>query len=121
MKRYSLYPLVTVISVVVRQFFLPNPFGCFGDKALFLNYIAEPIIIALAYLLVGLVYKKASNPAIGSFLFLITYAVIVGVLRVFGIFRFAWWWILLLLVGFIAFVITVRWLCNRPSKYDYYD
>lgn len=121
MKRYTLYPLVTIISIVVRQFLLPNPFNCFGDRALFLNHIAEPIIITLAYLIVGFVYKKGSNPVLGSVLFLKTYVAIIGVLWVFGIYRFAWWWILILLAVFSAFVILFRWLCNRPSKYDYYD
>ena len=121
MKRYLLYPLVTIISLVVRQYYLPNPFDCFGEQAAFLNIIAEPIIIALAYVLVGCVYKKASNPALGSILFLITYAILVGVLRLFGIFHFAWWWIALVVIAFIAIVIGVRWLNDRVSDDKYFD
>ena len=116
MKKYSLYPLVTVISFIIRQFVLPNPFDCFGDKALFINHIAEPVIIVVAYFLVGLVYKKGSVPAIGSLLFLATYATIVGILGLLGLFKFAWWWILVLVVSFVGSIILLRKLCIKHEN-----
>ena len=109
----SLYGLVTLASILIRQFVLPNPFECFGEKAAVINWIAEPILQIVAYLLVGLVYQKGDMPAVGSALFLITYAVLVGILWLLGIFRFAWWWILLLVIAFVAIVIGIRWICNR--------
>ena len=107
--------------MLVRQFVLPNPFECFGDKATIINWIAEPIIQVVAYLLVGLVYQKGSNPGFGSLLFLLTYALIVGVLWILGIFKFAWWWILILIVVSIGLVIGIRWLFNNLSSDEYYD
>ena len=71
MKKMSFYSLMTIISTLVRQFVLPNPFECFGDKAIIINLVAEPIIYVIAYGLVGLFYIKGSAPAIGSFLYLI--------------------------------------------------
>lgn len=121
MKKYSLYPLVTVISIIIRQFVLPNPFDCFGDKALFINHIAEPVIIVVAYFLVGFVYKKGSAPAIGSLLFLVTYATIVVILWVLGLFRFAWWWILVLVVAFVGSIILLRKLCIKHENERYWD
>ena len=64
MKRFSLYGVISVISIIVRQFFLPNPFDCFGDKAVLINWIVEPILHLIAYGLVGLVYCRGSFPAI---------------------------------------------------------
>ena len=116
-----LYVLITAISIFIRQFVLPNPFECFGDKAFFINCIAEPIIVVVSYLLVGLFYKKGSAPALGSLLFLVTYALIVGILWVLGLFRFAWWWILILVITFIGIIFGIRWLDNKLSTDDYYD
>ena len=104
MRRFFLYGGISAISVIVRMFFLPNPFECFGARAYLYNWIAEPILHIIAYALVGLVYCKGSFPAWGSFLYLITYAILVGVLWIFGIFNFAWWWILSLIVA--IFVLT---------------
>lgn len=121
MKGLSVYGIVSVISIIVRQFVLPNPFECFGDKATIINWIAEPIIQLVAYLLVGLVYQKGSNPGYGSLLFLLTYALLVGILCVLGIFKFAWWWILILVIAFIGIVIGIRWISNKLVGNDYND
>ena len=71
---------MSLISVIVRQFVLPNPFECFGEKAVLINWIAEPIIQAIAYLIVGLFYVKGSAPALGSLAYLAVYAACIGVL-----------------------------------------
>ena len=62
----KLYALMTLVSTLVRQFMLPNPFECFGDRAMVINLIAEPIIHVIAYGMVGLVYHKGDFPALGS-------------------------------------------------------
>ena len=111
----KIYGLFTIISLLIRQFVLPNPFECFGDNAILYNWIAEPILHAVAYGLVGLVYCKGSFPAWGSFLYLITYSALVGILWVLGIFSFAWWWILLIVVGALAIFIGIGWLINKFS------
>lgn len=113
MRKISLYGIMTVISVVVRQFFLPNPFECFGDKAIIINWIAEPIIQVLAYAIVGLFYVKGSAPAFGSLLYLITYALIVGLLWLLGVFSFAWWWVLIIVVAVCALIAGGIYLKER--------
>ena len=116
MKRlmYALYTVMAVISYLVRQSFLPNPFECFGGVAFIINLIAEPFIHLFARGLVSLVYRKGECPPLGSFLYLLAYSAIVGVLALMGIFAFAWWWVLIIVVVTIAVCVLLaklrRWL-----------
>ena len=113
MRKLSLYGIITLISVIVRQFVLPNPFECFGDNANLINWIAEPIIQVIAYGIVGLFYIRGSAPALGSLLYLLTYTLIIGLLWILGIFSFAWWWILIIVLAIIALICGVVWLKER--------
>lgn len=117
MAMIKLYSLMTVISVLVRQFVLPNPFECFGEKATLINWIAEPIIQVVAYGIVGLFYVKGSAPALGSLAYLAVYALIIGILWVLGIFSFAWWWILILVIAVIALIAGGYWLKERFMRW----
>lgn len=119
MNGFTIYGVISIISFLVRQFLLPNPFECFGDRAVIINWIAGPVILLISYALVGLVYKKGSNPALGSILFLVTFCLITGILWILGIFRFAWWWILLCVTVLIGLVIGFRFLIVKTSD-DYY-
>lgn len=111
-----MYGIITIISVIVRQFLLPNPFECFGENAILYNWIAEPILHIVAYGLVGLVYCKGSFPALGSFFYLITYSALVGVLWLFGAFAFAWWWILI--ITMVAIAILIGFLLINRFDFD---
>lgn len=110
-----MYGLMAGISVIVRQFYLPNPFECFGDSAILINWIAEPIMQVVTYGLVGLVYHKGEAPALGSFLYLLTYAILTGILWVLGQFSFAWWAI----AGMIVIIIGVIFLISKVRG-DYF-
>ena len=113
----KLYALMTIISTLVRQFALPNPFECFGDTAWLYNLIAEPIIHVVALALVGLIYRKGEFPALGSFLYLVAYAAITGILALMGVFSFAWWWVLIIVVAMIGIGVLLakigRWLSGE--------
>ena len=113
MRRISIYGIITIISLLVRQFVLPNPFECFGDNAILINWIAELIIQVVAYGIVGIFYISGSAPALGSLLYLLIYALIVGLLWVLGIFSFAWWWILIIVVAIAALICGGIWLKER--------
>lgn len=117
MKRFSLYGVISVISIIVRQFFLPNPFDCFGDKAVLINWIVEPILHLIAYGLVGLVYCRGSFPAIGSIMYLVTYAALVGVLWLMGIFAFAWWWVTIIVVALSAIIFGLNLIASKHDGY----
>ena len=112
----KLYSIMTVISVIIRQFVLPNPFECFGEKAALINWMAEPIIQGVAYGIVGRFYLKGSDPFLGSFAFLAVYTITIGILWVLGIFSFAWWWILLIVVILLALFVGGIWLFNCFSN-----
>lgn len=113
----KLYAIMAVISLIVRQVYLPNPFACFGDAACLCNLIAEPIIHGVAFLLVGTIYRKDSFPALGSFLYLVAYAAITGILALMGIFSFAWWWVLFIVAAMIGIGVLLaklgRWLSGE--------
>lgn len=111
-----LYKILTVASIIIRNFYLPNPFECFGDNAILINLIAEPIIHAVSFGLVGLVYTKGSAPALGSFLYLLTYCAITGILLLMSIFSFARWWILTLIFIAIFLVVGIRLLGEKVAK-----
>ena len=100
----KVYAIMAAISTIMRQFYLPNPFECFCDMAWLYNLIAEPIIYGTAFLLVGTIYRKGSFPALGSFLYLVAYAVITGILALMGIFSFAWWWVLIVAIVVLVVV-----------------
>ena len=103
-----MYKIMMVISTLVRQFWLPNPFECFGNWAFVINIVAEPIMHIAAYLLVGTIYRTRSFPALGSFLYLVAYAAITGILALMGIFSFAWWWVLLIVSAMIGFGLLIN-------------
>ena len=111
----KVYTLMTIISLLIRQFCLPNPFECFGEHAVLYNWIAEPILHLIAYSFVGIFYIKGSEPLLGSIAYLFVYALLVGVLWVFGIFSFAWWWILIIVSLAIALIIGFVFLVNKLS------
>ena len=104
---------MTVISTLVRQFVLPNPFECFGDQAILINWIAEPIIHAVAYGIVGLFYIRGSAPVLGSIAYLFVYAAIVGILWLCGLFSFAWWWVAILVVVFMALIAGIMYIKDK--------
>ena len=108
-----MYKLISALSVLIRQFCLPNPFECFGDSAVLINWIAGIVIVPITYVIVGLVYEKGSEPAVGSLLYLVTYALLTGVLCVMSIFSFAWGWILILVTAFVGAVIGIRIISEK--------
>ena len=108
-----MYKIISLLSLLIRQFCLPNPFECFGDSVLLINWIAGIVMAPITYLIVGLAYDKGSEPAAGSLLYLVTYALLTGVLCVMSIFSFAWWWILILVAVFIGAIIGIRIISEK--------
>ena len=110
-----MYAAMALISILVRQYILPNPFECFGDMAILYNWIAGVILVPLSYFLVGQVYWRGESPSLGSFLFLMVYAILTGVLWLLGQFSFAWWAI----ASVIALIACVWSLLSR-NRGDFY-
>lgn len=111
------YNFMAALSFLVRNFALPNPFECFGAaKAVIMNVIAEPCIHVLAFATVGTMYRKGSDPALGSFLYLVIYAMITGILFLCSIHNFETWWIALVSAGIVAVVGGCSFLWNKLNE-----
>ena len=110
-----MYKIIAIISLLVRQFVLPNPFECFGDAAWLINLAIEPILHFAAYQTTGMFYSRSSIPAIGSILYLFFYACYIGVLSLLGIFSFAWWWVLIIFAAMIGIYIGLNALADKLS------
>lgn len=111
------YGIIGLISVIVRNFMLPNPFEPLGEgitiggvllAPVLLNWIAEPILHVVSFSEVGMVYHKGEMPGLGSLLYLIVYAFNVGVLCVASWLGLHWYTNLLIvglyIVGLVWFV-----------------
>ena len=109
----GMYKLISVLSLLIRQFCLPNLFECFGDSAWLINLIAGIIMAPIAYWIVGKVYHKGEEPVLGSVLYLVAYAILTGILWVMGIFSFAWWWILILIIAGVGAIIGIRIMIEK--------
>ena len=121
------YKIIAAISVLIRQFVLPNPFEPLGEKfnvTLFnitlpltpdiANWIAEPVLHLLAFGIAGLYYTRGYNdPAMGSFLYLLFYVIHTLILMLMSAAGFAWWAVVLLVISYIAGHIGINLLIRE--------
>lgn len=121
-----MYKFIAAISILIRQFCIPNPFEALGDglgvnigetsmllPSGVLNWIAEPFMHAVAFAIVGLYYHRGSDPAVGSFLYLLFYCIHTFLLWLMSLAGFATWAVILIVVLYIGCHIGVKWLQNR--------
>lgn len=122
-----MYKFISVISSVIRTFYLPNPFKPLNGRytlmllnaeipitADIINLIAEPLLYFIAFNVAGLYYSKGiDNPAKGSFLYLLFYCVHAGLIYVLSLLSFAEWAIILVLILYIAAHIGFNVLKNK--------
>ena len=116
-----MYGIIAIISLFVRQFLLPNPFEPLGDVFIrglvlsptALNWLAGLLLVPISYITTGFYYRSRENPAWGSFLFLFFYCVYVGLLQLMSLAHFAWWAVVLILVGYIGLHIAFN--CLRDT------
>ena len=77
-----MYQLIKVISYLIRQFLLPNPFtNLFENSGMaeIINWIFGGVLVPLAYFLTGTWYDRDIK-SIGSIGFLINYAILTGLI-----------------------------------------
>ena len=74
-----MYRIIAIIGSLVRFFVLPNPFSMF-EYGVLINFLAEPFIHILTYKTVGIFYSRNSFPIIGSILYLVFYAMNIGLI-----------------------------------------
>ena len=110
-----MYKLIAAISILIRQFYLPNPFEALGDGLIVnigetsillppgvLNWVAEPIMHMVTFAIVGLYYDRGSAPALGSFLYLLFYCVHTFLLWLMSLAGFSTWAVVVIVVLYIA-------------------
>lgn len=117
-KTIKIYSALATIFWFIRQFAIPNPFEALGDGITImigesplllipeiLNWIADPIIGAITFGVVGLYYIKGSKPALGSILYMLFYAVHIGLLYLMlWLYPIVW---LMVIVGIIYIVLHI--------------
>ncbi len=104
-----MYGIIAFISIIVRQFLLPNPFVPLGDVIVrgavwtpdTFNLVAGLVLPSISFLTTR-IYYDGGEPAVGSLRFLLFYCVYVGMLYLMSLARFAWWAVALIIVGYIA-------------------
>ncbi|MBE6809802.1 MAG: hypothetical protein E7521_01930 [Ruminococcaceae bacterium] len=125
----KLYGIIAVVSILVRQFVLPNPFEPLGetftlsikDFSISLtpavaNLIAEPALHAIAFAVVGIYYSRENHePAFGSFLYLLFYLIHIGLIYIISSFGFTPVAIVIILVVYVIAHISVNALINKFS------
>lgn len=124
-----MYKFIWFISVLLRQFVIPNPFDALGDgipitingisiiiAPIIINLAVEPIMHFITYSVVGLHYSRGSNPAMGSFLYLLFYCVHTFALWLLSLAGFATWAIVVVLIGYILFHIVFSILREQIGR-----
>lgn len=106
-----MYGLIKTISVIIRQFLVPNPFEPRAD-ALLLNLIAEPFLHIITYNIVGIFYESRSAPALGSFLYLLFYFVHTGLLILMGFFSWNKIAIMIIVVSYMIVLGLIKSMTN---------
>lgn len=89
----KIYATIATIFWIIRQYTIPNPFEALGDGITImfadspfllspeiLNWIADPIISGVTFLIVGLYYISGSAPTVGSILYMVFYTIHIGLL-----------------------------------------
>lgn len=123
----KLYGIIAAVSILVRQFVLPNPFEPLGetftlsikDFSISLtpavaNLIIEPILHAITFSVVGIYYSKGTNkPALGSSLYLLFYSIHIGLIYIISSFGFTLATIIITLVAYVIAHIIVNVLINK--------
>lgn len=116
-----MYRFVHLVSALVRQFVLPNPYiNIIGNKAyadLFNIIIGGTIIHIFAFILTGCGYHKdIDDPAAGSLGYLISYCYITAIITFLGflISNFILF-VIIFLICYILSCIFVSWAFNQNT------
>ena len=110
-----MYKLIAAISILIRQFCIPNPFDALGEGLVVniretslllppevLNWVEEPFMHMVTFVIVGLYYDRGSAPALGSFLYLLFYCVHTFLLWLMSLAGFSTWAVVVIVALYIA-------------------
>lgn len=117
----KIYATIATIFWIIRQYAIPNPFEALGDGITIiladfpfllspeiLNWIADPIISGMTFLIVGLYYMRGSAPALGSILYMVFYTIHIGLLYLLlSIYPLFWLMIVIVLLYIMIHILLI--------------
>lgn len=128
-----MYAVVSIISLYIRTFLLPNPFMPML-QGLTIDYMGitipipiefselvvmgffESLIFSVTYSVVGFYYNKGfDHPAYGSFLYLVFYVFHLGLIYFMSYFFFALWSIIAAVLAFFGIHIGINAIRSKLS------
>lgn len=125
-----IYAIISSVSVIVRNFILPNPFECLARQTIaikgidfpiipeLLNIIAEAPLGIFSFIVAGLFYRKNVDAAAkGSFLYLMFYCVNVFILQVLAKFSFSMLSIILCIIAYVILLVIVYTINDKIVHY----
>lgn len=121
-----MYKLMRIISFLIRQYYIPNPFEALGNELIvdiwdasllltptMLNWIAGLFLPGLTYVIVGMYYEERSNPRLGCLLYLVFFAIHNFVLQLMSNNGFSNWSVGLILIAYVILHIILLTIKNR--------
>ena len=112
-----MYKIIKIISYLIRQFWLPNPFASMfkPNIAEIVNWSVGGIFVILSYILTGTWYEsEAGDYWLGSLGFLINYTALTGLLLLISKLTSVLWLIIVIfLIIFILLYVIEYKLFNR--------
>ena len=112
-----MYYIVALISVVIRQYYLPNPYVAFVDPGiatLFNIVIGGFILHVISFTITGIYYSRGDAPVIGSLSYLIWYCINTAIIIFVGTnVNNMYLAIVLLLIIYIGIYSSVIYITNR--------
>ena len=116
----ALYKIISIASIIIRQFYLPNPFEPLGITVVtpyfvltpvMLNLLAGVILVPVTYGIVGL-YYHGGFPTGGSLLFLFFYCIHTGLIyltvRLFLLTGVLWLSVIVILVFYVVAHVLIK-------------
>lgn len=97
-----MYKPIYFLGFMIRQFILPNPFTPFGESAELINLIVGGAFVPFSFIMVGLIYDRGSEPALGSILFNLVYALNTGITYVVCLVYPAKWLMIVIAVAYFV-------------------
>lgn len=120
-----MYKIIAIISTIVRQLCISNPFEALGDGLIItiggapllltpdvLNWIAEPFVHGITFFVVGLYYDKGGVPTLGSFLYLLFYCIHIFLLWIMSVVKFNTWIVITIFLIYVGGHIGLKPLKN---------
>lgn len=121
-----MYEIISTLFWFIRQFLMPNPFEILGDGIMInigdtpflltpalLNWIAGLFLPLITFAFVGIYYRKNSEPALGSILYMFLFIIHTLLLYLICCVYSMIWLIVLICIAYIGIHIMVYSFVNK--------